>query len=92
MNISTKFDLGDTVYPNSKAIDGILLPSIVEKIKIEVETNEITVISYQISNNQLFQNEYYYESDLKTYNEAKEIAETELESEKEAIQTRIDNL
>ena len=93
MNITTSFNLADTAYIIAEAIKGNLMPVIIEKIKVKVETLENILITYQVSNTDLYHNTEFEEADLiSSYEDAKALAESALEDEILEIQNRIDNL
>ena len=92
MQVTTQFDLADSVYLKIDAAEGKLIKLIVEKINIAVESTELTVISYQVSNTAKFHNSLYNEGDLYTYAEAQARAETALQAEITEIEEEITEL
>lgn len=92
MNINTLFSLGDLVYPIIDANEGKLIPLIVEKINIVVETTELNVISYQVSATAKFHNIVYFENELESYESAKNRATSELNSQITTIEQEISEL
>jgi len=92
MNITTLFDLGDVVYPIVDADKGNLIPLIVEKIIVNVETLELTAIKYQVSATAKFHNSIYFENELELHEDAKERAENELNDQITQIQQEISDL
>lgn len=88
MNITTIFNLGDIVYLKRDAIEGKLIPLIVEKINISVETTTLTVVSYQISSTEKFHNSIYYETELDLYENAKILAENALDEDISELEKR----
>ena len=81
MTITTLFNLGDVLYLITDANEGNLIPVIVEKIFVTVETTVLTVIRYQVSSNEKFHNTTYYENELETYENAKNRAESVLDAQ-----------
>lgn len=93
MNISTKYDLADVVYIKRKALeDHEYINAIIEKIIINVYSDVITVIDYQISSNSLFHNSIFPENELLTKEEADAIILEKLQEEKQNIVDRIEEI
>lgn len=92
MDITTQYNLSDIVYSQADAEQGNLIPLIIEKINITVESTDITTITYQVSNTNYFHNTEMNESDLIEYNVAKEIVERKMQDEIVELQGRINQL
>lgn len=92
MNIVTKFNIGDIVCPISEANKGKLITSIVEKITIKVETTDIIVKTYQLSNTELFHNSIYNENEIDTVSVCRDLVETYLNEQIEQLQNQINDL
>jgi len=92
LDLTTKFNLGDTVYLVADANLGKMISMIVEKIEIEIETTNVVSMIYQVSSSEKFHNSKYYENELETYANAKTIAENELTKQKNELQYAINNL
>lgn len=92
MDISTEFDLAETVYAIEDSGLGKMIPLIVEKIIINVETIDITTITYQVSSNNKFHNTTYYENEIESLTNAQTRAETYLNGKIDDIQEIIDSL
>jgi len=92
MNVNTLFSLSDLVYSIIDASKGRLIPLIVEKITIVVETTELNVISYQVSAIAKFHNTVYFENELESYENAKNRAESELNGQITEIEQEISDL
>lgn len=90
MNITTKFNIGDTVYYEVDAEAGNLFPMIVTTITVEVETPDAMIITYHVRSNQKMAGTGFDETELLTLNEAKTAAVANLTTEKNAIQAQID--
>jgi len=92
VDISTKFDIGDTAYFNTDAADGNMIPMIVEKIETSTANPNFSEILYTLGSNAKFAKSQGYEGDLLTYAEAVIIAEAALENDIDELQDRIDDL
>lgn len=91
MEIITKFNLGDTAYSIKHASEGNLIPLIIEKINITVETSEIIIIEYQVSSTNLFHNTIFGEDQLGTCDEVVSLAQDEIQTQIDQLQTKLDN-
>jgi hypothetical protein len=92
MEINTKFSLGDVAYPKYLASQGEVVPVIVDKITISVESTQIIVIVYRVANNGLFNNTMFNEDDLIDLDEAKVLACETLQVKLDEIQNNIDEI
>lgn len=89
MNITTLFNLGDKVYSIVDSGKGNLIPLIIEKIKIDVESTLLSIVSYQVSTTAKFHNTVYFENELENYESAKIRAENKLNEQIAEIQQDI---
>lgn len=92
MNINTLFNLGNIVYSTIDSNQGKLIPLIIEKIKIEIESTSLVIISYQVSSNEKFHNTIYFENELESYEDAKTRIENKLNEQITEIQQEISEL
>lgn len=89
MSVTTKFDVGDIAYLATEARQGNLSAVMVVRVETDTVSSGSSTNIYQVNGVDSFHSSSYYEYDLKTLLEAKDIAEEYLSAEITKLQSQL---